>query len=250
MRTKTKVILREIYKRLLKVFGPQHWWPGETPFEVMVGAILTQNTNWGNVERAIKNLKAHHQLSPSALHKISAAELAPLIRPAGYFNVKAKRLKNFVEFLFKEYDGGLKKMAGEPLDKLRSKLLHVNGIGPETADSMLLYALEKPVFVVDAYTKRFLYRHNLIDKKDGYHQVQELFMSAFDHDVKMFNEYHALIVALGKNLCRPRPLCAECPLNNVCYSLSIKCICCHRAFLSREKRIPGKLRFICSGCLG
>lgn len=220
MRAKTRVILREIYKRLLKTFGPQHWWPGETPFEVMVGAILTQNTNWGNVERAIRNLKAHHQLSPSALHKISAAELAPLIRPAGYFNVKAKRLKNFVEFLFKEYDGDLKKMAREPLDKLRFKLLHVNGIGPETADSILLYALEKPVFVVDAYTRRVLCRHNLIGQDADYHRIQELFMGHLKPDVRFFNEYHALLVRLGKDHCRPKPLCGECVLNN----LGGKCI--------------------------
>jgi endonuclease-3 related protein len=248
-KTKTaQGILDEIYGRLLEKFGPQHWWPGESPFEVMVGAILTQNTNWGNVERAIQNLKAHKMLSPAALHKISAAELAPLIRPAGYFNVKARRLKNFIEFLFEKYGGNLKKMAGEPWPQLRHKLLDVNGVGPETADSILLYAFEKPVFVVDAYTRRMLYRHNLIGKDADYHAIQELFMVHLDHDVAIFNEYHALIVRLGKDYCRPKPACERCVLNDLCYSLISRCGHCHRALLSREKRITTRPGSRCPDC--
>ncbi|MBI5415472.1 MAG: endonuclease III domain-containing protein [Candidatus Omnitrophica bacterium] len=183
----TKTSLLQIYQKLYKEFGPQHWWPARTKFEVIVGAILTQNTNWGNVEKAIQRLKAAGVLSGRALRDIPDAKLAALIKPAGYFNVKARRLKNFIHFFFAEYRGDLKAMGREDWPKLREKLLAVNGIGTETADSILLYALDKPVFVVDAYTKRFLYRHNLVDHKVDYHRVQELFMSAFDHDVAMFN---------------------------------------------------------------
>ncbi|OGX38560.1 MAG: endonuclease [Omnitrophica WOR_2 bacterium RIFCSPHIGHO2_02_FULL_50_17] len=240
-------ILEEIYGRLFKEFGPQHWWPGESPFEVMVGAILTQNTNWGNVERAIRNLKAYKMLSPRALHEISHARLAPLIRPAGYFNVKARRLKNFINFLFEEYQGSLKKMAEEPWPRLRHKLLGVNGVGPETADSILLYAFEKPVFVVDAYTRRILYRHNLAGKDAGYHHIQKLFMTHLDHDVRIFNEYHALIVRLGKDYCRPRPLCERCVLNDVCYSLVSKCNHCHRALKNPAKRRSAR-ELSCKDC--
>ena len=208
--------LKQIYKTLFKKFGPQHWWPGETPFEVIVGAILTQNTNWGNVEKAIRNLKEADVLSPGALHKIPAARLAALIKPAGYFNVKARRLKNFMDFLFTGYQGDIKKMANERLSDLRVKLLSVNGVGPETADSILLYALNKPVFVVDAYTKRILYRHGLVEHDTDYHKLQAQFISHLKPDVRMFNEYHALIVHLGKHFCKPKPLCATCPLRGSC----------------------------------
>ncbi len=244
----TKTSLLEIYRKLYKKFGPQYWWPARTKFEVIVGAILTQNTNWGNVEKAIQRLKAAGVLSERALRDIPAAKLAALIKPAGYFNVKARRLKNFIRFLSDEYQGSLKAMGREELFRLRHKLLKVNGIGPETADSILLYALDKPVFVVDAYTKRFLYRHNLVDHKADYHRVQELFMLAFDHDVAMFNEYHALIVALGKNYCKPTPLCERCPLNRIRYSLTSQCNSCRRAFLEGEKRVATKSGFVCSAC--
>ena len=204
--------LKAFYRRLLKEFGPQDWWPGETPFEVMVGAILTQNTNWGNVEKAIANLKKRRHLTPQSLKKISARQLASLIRPAGYFNVKAKRLKNFIEFVFREYKGDLKRMAREQDEQLRAKLLRVNGIGEETADSILLYAFEKPFFVVDAYTKRVLCRHRLISRNADYADVQKLFTRHLPEDIEMFNEYHALIVRLGKELCRTKPDCFRCPL--------------------------------------
>lgn len=245
-----KASLLQIYRKLYKEFGPQHWWPARTKFEVIVGAILTQNTNWGNVEKAIHRLKAAGVLSERALRDIPAAKLAALIKPAGYFNVKARRLKNFMRFLFDEYDGSLKAMGREDGHHLRQKLLTVNGVGPETSDSILLYALDRPVFVVDAYTKRFLYRHNLIERKADYHQIQELFTFHFDEDILFFQEYHALIVALGKNYCKPTPLCERCPLNRVRYSVFAKCGSCHRAFLSGEKRIATKSGFICSRCHG
>ena len=248
MNRRTKARLFQIYRKLYKEFGPQHWWPAQTKFEVIVGAILTQNTNWGNVEKAIRQLKAAEVLSEHALRDIPTSKLAALIKPAGYFNVKARRLKNFMRFFFDEYQGDLKAMGRENLPHLRHKLLKVNGIGPETADSILLYALDKPIFVVDAYTKRFLHRHNLVDRKVDYHQVQKVFMDHFDHDVTMFNEYHALIVALGKNYCKPTPSCEQCPLNRIQYSLSLKCGSCHRAFLNGERRITTKSGFRCIDC--
>jgi endonuclease-3 related protein len=226
--------LIEAYQRLYQSFGPQFWWPGETPFEVIIGAILTQNTNWLNVEKALLNLKTAKVLSPQHLRGIPSERLAQLIRPAGYFNVKAKRLKNFIRFLFDEYDGSLLKMGKEDLGILRQKLLLVNGIGPETADSILLYAFHKPIFVIDAYTKRFLTRHRLIEGHEEYHQVQGLFMERLKEDAAMFNEYHALIVRLGKDFCRPKPLCETCPLNDWQYSFNNKCPDCHR-WLQKNK---------------
>ena len=201
--------LEGIYARLLETFGPQQWWPAQTQFEVIVGAILTQNTNWGNVEKALTNLKRKKLLSPQAFQNISHSKLAALIKPAGYFNVKAKRLKNFIFFLFKEYGGHLRKMGKEECSILRRKLLAVNGIGPETADSILLYAFDKPVFVVDSYTRRILYRHNVISPNEDYHTIQEMFMRSLRRDVRVFNEYHALIVRLGKDYCKMIPRCEQ-----------------------------------------
>lgn len=188
----------------------------------MVGAVLTQNTNWGNVERAIHNLKQKKVLSLRALHQMPASTLAGLIRPAGYFNVKASRLKNLVAFIVDEYQGSLKKMSGQQGVILRQQLLGVNGIGPETADSILLYALEKPVFVIDAYTRRILSRHGLIDPRADYHALQEVFMNNLKSDLAFFNEYHALIVRLGKDFCRPRPRCASCPLGGRSFSFPME----------------------------
>jgi endonuclease-3 related protein len=204
-----------MYKKLYACFGPQHWWPGETSFEVTVGAILTQNTNWSNVERAIANLKKDKALSPKALHNMSHSRLASLIRPAGYFNIKAKRLKNFISFLIDEYHGSMFRMAKEELGSIRTKLLSVNGIGPETADSIILYALEKPVFVIDAYTKRVLSRHNILAHDASYDTFQGLFHSKLREDISLFNEYHALLVRLAKENCRTKPLCAGCPLEGM-----------------------------------
>jgi endonuclease-3 related protein len=206
------VSLADYFKKALKDLGPQHWWPGETPFEVAVGAILTQNTAWRNVEKAIANLKARGVLDPFKLHALPPAELATLIRPAGYFNIKTKRLKSFLKFLIEEYEGDLERMKSDGTETLREKLLAVRGIGPETADSILLYALEKPVFVVDAYTKRIFLRHEVVGEEADYHEVQEYFLRHLPTDVKTFNELHALIVNVGKNWCRPKqPDCEHCP---------------------------------------
>jgi len=204
-----------MHKKLYACFGPQHWWPGETPFEVAVGAILTQNTNWSNVEKAIANLKKDKVLNPKALHDMSHARLAALIRPAGYFNIKAKRLKNFISFLINEYHGSMSKMKREDLNSVRKKLLSVNGIGPETADSIILYALEKPVFVIDAYTKRVLSRHNILEHDASYDTFQGLFHSKLRENISLFNEYHALFVRLAKENCRTKPLCTGCPLEGM-----------------------------------
>jgi len=207
-------ILLEIYKKLYQAFGPQHWWPGDTPFEIALGAILTQNTNWGNVEKAIQNLKNNNVLSARSIYEMSVKKLAELIRPAGYFNVKTRRLKSFIAFFMNEYHGSTKRMKGEDTYSLRNKLLSVNGIGPETADSILLYALEKPVFVIDAYTKRVLSRHGIMEHKKSYDEFQELFHYSLKRDVRLFNEYHALFVKVGKTCCkRKKPLCDNCPLN-------------------------------------
>ncbi len=202
----------DIYNVLLKHFGPQHWWPGETPFEVIIGAILTQNTSWDNVEKAIASLKASRKFTPEGLFKLPAGELAQLIKSSGYFNIKAKRLKNFLSLLFNDYEGDLDRLLKEDGNILRHKLLSVNGIGPETADSILLYAAEYPTFVVDAYTKRIFSRHGYVTSDATYHQIQELFAAALPVDTQLYNEYHALIVRVGKELCRKTPRCNECPI--------------------------------------
>ncbi len=208
--------LLEIYQRLLKFFGPQGWWPGDTPFEVCIGAILTQNTNWRNVEKAITTLKSSALLEPEALHQIPAETLARLIRPAGYYNLKAVRIKAFINFIFEHFNGRLENMFQVDPAELRNLLLKVKGIGPETADSMVLYAFDKPSFVVDAYTMRILYRHNLIYGEADYDEVRRLFMDFLPEDVELFNEYHALLVRLGKEYCRrKRPRCTGCPLEGV-----------------------------------
>ena len=206
--------LYAIYKKLYRCFGRQHWWPADSPFEVMVGAILTQNTSWGNVEKAIGALKKEKLLSAGKLYRLAHRKIASLIRPAGYYNIKTKRLKSFLRFFLKNYQGSAKKMSLADIQKLRRQLLSVNGIGPETADSILLYALNKPVFVVDAYTKRVLCRHKLIKENEEYAQVQSLFMKHLKTDTRLFNEYHALLVKLGKDFChKSKPLCQRCPLN-------------------------------------
>ncbi|MFH0962743.1 MAG: endonuclease III domain-containing protein [Planctomycetota bacterium] len=201
-----------MYDLLLARFGPQHWWPGDTPFEVAVGAILTQNTNWTNVERAIANLKRARALSVRALLALSHADLAALLRPAGYFNVKAMRLRAFLLFLETEYRGSMKRFAADPRPDRRARLLAVKGIGPETADSILLYALDEPTFVVDAYTRRILSRHRLIEPDASYDAIRNLFEDALERDARLYNEYHALLVACGKRFCRSKMLCSACPL--------------------------------------
>ena len=205
----------EIYHKLYHAFGPQHWWPGDSPFEIAVGAILTQNTNWANVEKAIASLKNKRALSAKGIHEMKTEKLALFIRPAGYFNVKARRLKAFIHFLINEYHGSMGRMKNEKLDTLRTKLLNVHGIGPETADSILLYALDNPVFVIDAYTKRALSRHSVINHDENYERIQDLFHETLKRDTELFNEYHALFVRLGKTYCRKKPLCDGCPLEGM-----------------------------------
>lgn len=208
-------ILVEMYERMLNAVGPRGWWPAESPFEVMVGAILTQNTSWTNVERAIDNLKGAGILSPSGIRDIAEDELAEIIKPSGFYRMKAIRLKRFVHFFYDEFDGDMGRMRSNDLIPLREKLLRVDGIGPETADSILLYALEKPIFVVDAYTKRILSRHNLISETCSYEEVQEVVLREIGPDVGTYNEFHALLVFLGKHWCRRVPLCEGCPLEGL-----------------------------------
>ena len=208
-----KIYLAEVYNRLYEFFGPQRWWPAETAFEVMAGAILTQNTAWSGVKKAIGNLKdAKICLSPSGIKNLPTKALARLIRPAGYYNIKAKRLKNFVRFLSSEYGASLRRISRRETGRLRQELLGINGVGPETCDSILLYALGRPVFVIDAYTKRIFGRHGIFKENAGYEEAQKVFMDNLPANTKLFNEYHALIVRLGKEFCRKSPKCGACPL--------------------------------------
>jgi endonuclease III related protein len=209
-------VILQIYDRLLKAFGPQHWWPGDSAFEVMVGAVLTQNTNWQNVEKAISNLRQSDLLEPHALYNVPVEELEDLLRPAGYFRIKARRLRSLLEFLVTRWDGSLEAMFQTDLQRLREELLTVNGIGPETADSILLYAGGLPVFVVDAYTHRIFARHGWIGFDADYHQTQDYIQSCLPEDVRLYNEYHALLVYAGKHYCRKtKPNCRECPLKEM-----------------------------------
>lgn len=213
----SKSELLKIYSILLNHFGKQHWWPGSTPFEVVIGAILTQSTNWGNVEMAIKNLKKEKVLSPKGLYNIPQKELEKLIKPSGYFRAKAKKVKSFVAHLMKNHKGSIKRMFDQPIPKLRAELLDVYGIGPETADSITLYAAHKPSFVVDAYTVRIGNRLKLFNTSN-YHEIKDYFEKNLPKSVKLYNEFHALLVALGKYYCRKtRPKCKECPLSKTCY---------------------------------
>ncbi len=204
--------LVKVYQALYNEFGPQHWWPGDTPFEVMVGAILTQNTSWGNAEKAINNLKARDLLEPLKIKRMRRKKLSRLIRPCGYFNIKAERLKEFVDFFLFEFKGSVEKIKSRRKDVLRRRLLEIKGIGEETADSILLYAVDKPIFVVDAYTRRIFSRHNLFDKDSSYEEVQAFFMAHLPSRLALFKEFHALIVRLGKEFCRRVPECKRCPL--------------------------------------
>jgi len=207
-------LLLNMYGSMLEALGPSCWWPGETPFEVAVGAILTQNTNWRNVEKAINNLRRAQVLTAQKLYGLPEENLAELIRPAGFFRLKAARLKHFLEFLKDECDLELSALASQDLETLRPKLLNVKGIGPETADSILLYALNMPSFVVDAYTGRVLNRHCLIPEDAPYEEIRSFFMDVLDPDTELYNEYHALLVRVGKNWCKTKkPLCGQCPLN-------------------------------------
>jgi endonuclease-3 related protein len=209
-----RAVLHAVFDRLLARYGPRHWWPGETPFEVMVGAVLTQNTAWSNVERAIANLKAAAALDPAAIAKAPRARLAEWLRPSGYFNVKTERLQGFCRWYLAQ--GGFEGLDALDTPSLRHGLLGVRGIGPETADDIVLYAFARPVFVIDAYTRRIFARLGLIRGDEGYETLRRAFEHALGPDTTLFNEYHALIVAHGKERCRARPRCAGCSLDAWC----------------------------------
>ncbi|MCB2217519.1 endonuclease III domain-containing protein [Desulfofustis glycolicus] len=209
----TRRRLQDIYDRLFEHFGPQRWWPAESAFEVMVGAVLTQNTNWRNVTVAIDRLREGDFLRFERLAALAEAELAEMIRPSGYFNVKARRLLNLLRMIGELYDGEPERMLTDEIETARARLLAVTGIGEETADSILLYAGNQPVFVVDAYTYRICSRHQLIDEECDYRRLQEVFMDNLPRDAALFNEYHALLVMAGKHYCKKKtPLCERCPL--------------------------------------
>jgi len=208
--------IADIYSLLLDRFGPQGWWPGDTPFEIAVGAVLTQNTSWTNAARAVDNLKAAGLLTFPALTSFPIPKLAELIKPAGYYNLKAKRLGNFLGMVRQHYGADFDRFLLADTEQQRRDLLSVSGIGPETADSILLYAAQKPVFVIDAYTYRILFRHHLVAEESDYGAMQELFADNLPADPALFNEYHALIVRTGKEFCRKsKPMCEDCPLHSV-----------------------------------
>ena len=208
--------LQDMYDRLYDFYGPQNWWPAQSSFEMLIGAVLTQNTNWQNVRKTIDNLREHDLLDFDTICSISVDELATLIRSSGYYNLKARRLRNLVDMIRDEYDGSLEQLLSEELEVARASLLSVKGIGPETADSILLYAGRFPIFVVDAYTHRVFSRHDLVDEECDYHSLQDLFMDNLPHEAELFNEYHALIVRVGKEFCKKKqPLCDHCPLKEV-----------------------------------
>jgi endonuclease-3 related protein len=208
----TSARLRAMYQSMERTLGPQGWWPGRSRFEIIVGAILTQNTSWTNVARAIANLRQARKLTPKAIRTIPQNSLARLIRPSGYYRTKATRVKRFVRFLQVRYGLNLSRMFKDPPLMLRQELLALPGIGPETADAILLYAGQVPIFVVDTYTRRILGRHGLVHSPAGYGEIQALFMRNLPLKAALYNEYHALLVAVGKEFCRPVPRCAGCPL--------------------------------------
>jgi endonuclease-3 related protein len=214
-RTRISHYLQDIYRRLMAAYGPQNWWPAEGPFEVMVGAILTQSAAWSNVDKAVASLKAADALSPEAIRNLPVSELAPIIHPCGYFNAKAVKLKALADW-FGSHGDDIGNLYTADTDSLRRELLAVHGVGPETADSILLYAVDKPVFVIDAYTRRIVSRLGLLTEKEGYDDYQRLFTANLGADAPLFNEYHALLVKLAKDACRKKPLCRRCRLNDMC----------------------------------
>ncbi len=215
--------VKEVYQKLFEAYGNQSWWPAETPFEVCVGAVLTQNTSWSNVEKAIENLKSAGLLSPESILNCSMEILTSKIRPVGFYNQKARYLKNLSKFIVES--GGLENLKRRGLLELRQELLSIKGIGRETADSILLYALERPIFVVDAYTKRLFFRLGLtVSDKLDYEEVRELVERAFSGvrgKTRIFNEFHALIVKHCKEFCKKKPLCKECSLKTLCRYVKI-----------------------------
>lgn len=241
-----KDILENFYRLLYLRYGPQHWWPAKTPFEVIVGAILTQNTSWTNVERAITNLRKSGLLSPRKIRRVPIKRLAGLIKSAGYFNLKARRLKNFTDFLFSRYSGSLNRMFNTDPWSLRAELLQITGIGPETADSILLYAVEKPIFVIDAYTRRFLLRHNLIDADISYSGAQDVFLDNLQSDTALFKEFHALIVRLAKDYCKSMAHCQGCPLEETMKDVEYICDSCGTELKHPRQRYILKIQLYAS----
>lgn len=211
----TSPVLGEIFERLFAAYGPQRWWPGETDTEIVVGAILTQNTAWRNVERAIERLKQAQCLSFPAIRDLPRPRLEELVRPSGTYRVKARRLTAFVKMLFGTHGGSLPDMLGGDLDEARRRLTSIHGIGPETADAILLYAADRPTFVVDTYTKRILRRHFLLDPSADYEATRRVFHDELVPDARQCNEFHALFVRLGKVHCRVRARCEGCPLESM-----------------------------------
>jgi endonuclease-3 related protein len=207
--------LRSIYQILFAHFGHRRWWPARTPFEVCVGAILTQNTSWKNVVKAISNLDEADRLDALRLYEIREEDLATIIRPAGYYNIKAKRLKNFITHVVEKHDGSLDKMFLASVDDLRKELLSINGVGRETADSMILYAAGKPIFVIDVYTRRVLRRHGILGAEADYDEAQSVFHRNIEPDVALYNDFHAQFVAVGSNYCGTKPKCSGCPLEGM-----------------------------------
>ena len=207
--------LREIYDALREEFGHRSWWPGDGPFEVMVGAILTQNTNWDNVETAIDNLKERDVLNPPAILNVEQEDLQDLVRPAGYYRQKAARVKRLSQWLMDNCDGAVELLQKWPRDELRKELVSIRGVGPETADSIMLYALDKPVFVVDTYTLRVTTRHGLIERNCTYYDLQNLFQDHLPEDLDLYRDFHAQLVEVGKRYCRPTPKCQNCPVRTV-----------------------------------
>jgi endonuclease-3 related protein len=212
MTTSDQNHLLDYFQALFDFYGPQHWWPGETPFEIIVGAILTQNTSWKNVERGIERLKKNGLMHPRRLSSARPRVLHSLLRPVGYFRVKTDRLLAFLRFFRTNYGLDIREFEGVDTERLREQFLEIKGIGPETADSILLYALNRPIFVVDAYTRRVLTRHRLVGNEASYEEIQELFMRWLSPDVSLYNEYHALLVRVGKDFCKREARCAGCPL--------------------------------------
>lgn len=212
-------ILHQIYEKMYTAYGPQYWWPSKDKnnreTEIIIGAILTQNTAWTNVEKALHNLRENNLIDFKKINKINSKKLANLIKSSGYYNQKAKKLKAFSDYL-KKFDFDFDNLKKKKLNILREELLKIHGIGKETADSILLYALNKPIFVIDAYTKRIFQRLGLADEKTNYDDLQNLFEKNLTKDSKLFNEYHALLVRLGKDVCKKKPICNECPLIATC----------------------------------
>jgi endonuclease-3 related protein len=218
MMVEEKMTPVQLFDILLTAFGPQHWWPGDTPFEVAIGAVLAQNTSWPNVEKAIASLRAANAMTATSLLALSESDLEQAIRPVGYYRVKARYLRTLAEWVSQRATGNLSSLASEDTGALRCEILALHGVGKETADSILLYAIGKPAFVVDAYTRRIAARLRLLPDNATYESTQQYFVTRLPEDAHLFNEFHGLLVHLAKEHCRARPVCLACPLEQCCPS--------------------------------